>query len=95
LERKRAWPLQKVVTKPENNYSREMCGDSEAGSNSRLIDFVCHSALGVRVIKKKKKKKRATGVPSHKKTPTPLGPPYLVRDLVESSHVVEALEASL
>ena len=31
----------------------EMCSGSEAGSYSRLIDFVCHSTLGLRVIKKK------------------------------------------
>ena len=61
LERKRARPLQKVGTEFENNYSREMCSGSEAGSDLRLIDFVCHSPLGVRVIKKKKE--RATGVP--------------------------------
>jgi len=38
----------------ENNYFTEMCG-SEAGSNLRLIDFVYHSTLGLRKIKKKKK----------------------------------------
>ena len=31
-----------------------MCSGSEAGSYLRLIDFVCHSTLGLRVIKKKK-----------------------------------------
>jgi len=30
-----------------------MCSGSEAGSYLRLIDFVCHSTLGLRVIKKK------------------------------------------
>ena len=30
-----------------------MCSGSEAGSHSRLIDFVHHSTLGMRVIKKK------------------------------------------
>jgi len=39
----------------ENNYFTEMCSASEAGSYLRLIDFVYHSTLGVRVIKKKKK----------------------------------------
>ena len=38
-----------------NNYT-EMCSGSEAGSYLRRIDFVYHSTLGVRVIKKKKKK---------------------------------------
>ena len=32
----------------------EMCSGSETGSYSRLIDFVYHSTLGLRVIKKKK-----------------------------------------
>jgi hypothetical protein len=32
-----------------------MCGGSETGSYVRLIDFVYHSTLGLRVIKKKKK----------------------------------------
>ena len=33
-----------------------MCGGSEAGSYLRLIDFVYHSTLGLRVIKKKREK---------------------------------------
>jgi len=39
----------------ENNYFTEMCCGSEAGSYLRLMDFVYHSTLGLRVIKKKKK----------------------------------------
>jgi len=35
-----------------------MCSGSEAGSYSRLIDFVHHATLGLRVIKKKKVTKR-------------------------------------
>ena len=31
-----------------------MCSGSEAGSYIRLIDFVYHSTLGLRVIKKKR-----------------------------------------
>ena len=31
----------------------EMCSGSEAGSYLRLIDFVYHSTLGLRVIQKK------------------------------------------
>jgi len=31
-----------------------MCSGSEAGSYLRLIDFVYHSTLGLRVIKQKK-----------------------------------------
>ena len=38
----------------KNNYFTEMCSGSEAGSYLRLIDFVYHSTLGLRVIKKKK-----------------------------------------
>ena len=37
----------------ENNYFTEMCSGSEAGSYLRLIDFVYHSTLGLRVIKKR------------------------------------------
>jgi len=33
-----------------------MCSGSEAGSYLRRIGFVCHSTLGLRVIKKKKNK---------------------------------------
>jgi len=32
-------------------YFTEMCGGSEAGSYLRLIDFVNHSTLGLRVIR--------------------------------------------
>jgi len=31
-----------------------MCSGSEAGSYLRLIDFVCHPTLGLRVIKKRR-----------------------------------------
>jgi len=37
-----------------NNYFTEKCSGSEAGSSLRLEDFVHHSTLGLRVIKKKK-----------------------------------------
>ena len=37
-----------------DNYFTEMCSGSEAGSYLRLIDFVYHSTLGLRVIKKKR-----------------------------------------
>jgi len=37
----------------ENNFFTDMCSGSEAGSYLRLIDFVYHSTLGLRVIKKK------------------------------------------
>ena len=36
-------------------YFTEMCSGSEAGSYARLIEFVYHSTLVLRVIKKKKK----------------------------------------
>ena len=32
-----------------------MCSGSESGSYLRLIDFVCTSTLGLRVIKKKRR----------------------------------------
>jgi len=35
-----------------------MCSGFEAGSYLRLIDFVYHSTLGLRVINKKKKRKK-------------------------------------
>ena len=38
----------------ENNNFTEMCSESEAGSYSRLTDFVQHSTLGLSVLKKKK-----------------------------------------
>jgi len=37
----------------KNNYFTEMCSGSKTGSYLRLIDFVYHSTLGLRVIKKK------------------------------------------
>ena len=43
----------------ENNFFTEMCSSSEAGSYLRLIDFVYHSTLGLKVIKKEKKIGRA------------------------------------
>ena len=39
----------------ENNYFTKMCSGSEAGSYLMLIDFVYHSTLGLRVIKKKRR----------------------------------------
>ena len=33
-----------------------MCSGSEAGSYVRLIDFVYHSTLGLRVIKRKRRR---------------------------------------
>ena len=38
-----------------SNYFTEMCSSSEAGSYLRLIDFVYHSTLGLRVIKKRRR----------------------------------------
>ena len=43
-----------VAFRFENNCFTEMCSGSEAGSYSRLIDFVYHSTLGLRVIKKRR-----------------------------------------
>ena len=47
--------LSQVASQTKNNYVTEICSGSEAGSYLRLIDFVYHSTLGLRVIKKKKK----------------------------------------
>ena len=40
----------------------ETCSGSEAGSCLRLIDFVYHSTLGLRVIKKKIARRNAPSV---------------------------------
>jgi len=42
----------------ESNYFTEMCSGSEEGSYLKLIDFVYHSTLGLRVIKKKRRHQR-------------------------------------
>jgi len=53
--------LKLIMTRPDliepsyNNYFTEMCSGFEAGSYLRLTDFVYHSTLGLRVIKKNKK----------------------------------------
>jgi len=46
----------------ENTYFTEMCSDSEAGSYLRLTDFVYHSILGLRVIKKKRRLTNVDGI---------------------------------
>ena len=43
------------ISQFENAYFTETCSGSEAGSYFRLIDFVDHSTLGSRVMKKKKR----------------------------------------
>jgi len=45
----------------ENNYFTEMCSGSETGSYFRLIDFVYHSTLGLRVLKKKECRDKVEG----------------------------------
>ena len=50
----------------KNIYFREMCSGSEAGSYVRRIDFVYHSTLGLRVIKKKKGGCTWSGLPQFK-----------------------------
>ena len=47
----------------KSNYFTEVCSGSEAGSYLRLIDFLYHSTLGLRVIKKKKYRQVTT--PGH------------------------------
>ena len=49
-------PFDRYSSQFENNYvTTEVCSGSEAGSYLRLTDFVYHSTLGLRVIKRKKK----------------------------------------
>ena len=45
--------LFQAVPGTKMNYFTEMCSGSEAGSYLRRIDFVNHSSLALRVIKKK------------------------------------------
>jgi len=45
----------KSTERERYNYFREMWSGFEVGSYLRLIDFVYHSNLGLREIKKKKK----------------------------------------
>ena len=45
----------------ENNHFTEMYSVSEAGSYLRLIDFVFHSTLGVRAIKKREERTQGSG----------------------------------
>ena len=49
----------------KNNYLTEMSSGSEAGSYLRLIDFVYHSTLGLRVMKKERS---GPGRPSARQT---------------------------
>ena len=51
-----AWHIpHEISSQFENTYFTEMCSGSEAGSYLRLIDFVYHSTLGLRVAKKKRR----------------------------------------
>ena len=49
-----------------------MCSASEEGSYARLIDFVYHSILTLRVIKKKKRKRLEAGL----SFPSPVKPSF-------------------
>ena len=48
------WATDRYRSQFENHFFTKMCSGSEAGSCLRLIDFVYHSALGLRVIKKRR-----------------------------------------
>jgi len=48
------WGGRFIASQFKNNYFTEMCSGSEAGSYLRLIDFVYHSTLGLRVINQKR-----------------------------------------
>jgi len=45
----------RVLHQFENNYATEMCSGSEVGSYLRLIDFVYHSTLGLRVMTERRR----------------------------------------
>ena len=45
-----------IRSQSKNNYFTEMSSGSEAGSYLRLIDFVYRSTLGLRVIKKRRRR---------------------------------------
>ena len=60
------------------NYFTEMCSGSEAGSYSRLKDFVYHSTLGLRVIKGKKSE-RGVMQPQNKTQANDMGIPQTPR----------------
>jgi len=49
------YPSQSLNIREMCNYFTEMCSGSEAGSYLRLIDFVYHSTLVLRVIKKRRR----------------------------------------
>ena len=52
VRRVRVCPAQREpFARGREQYFTEMCSSSEMGSYSRLIDFVCPSTLGLRVIK--------------------------------------------
>jgi len=58
-----------------------MCSGSEAGSYLRLIDFVYHSTLGLRVIKKRRRRMFWLAVHSVSFAPPPFDASE--RDMVE------------
>jgi len=52
------WAANQDTGQDWGDPDQEMCSGSEAGSYLRLIDFVYHSTLGLRAIKKKSEKTR-------------------------------------
>ena len=50
-----------VYSQFKNYYLTEMCSGSEAVSCLRLIDFVCHSTLGLKVIKQRRRSEDSGG----------------------------------
>ena len=55
----------------ENSHFTEMCSGSQAGSYLRLIDFVYHSTVGLRVIKKKRSTSQQQRLSFRYRTETP------------------------
>jgi len=77
-----------LVVAGGNNYFTEMCSGSEAGSYFRLIDFLYHSILGLRVIKKKKEggwwSHQQGREKAHRALPAHLLAPAVLQDVLTS-----------
>ena len=56
-----AWVSGVGLREQGDGFTVEGCSGSEAGSYLRLIDFVYHSTLGLRVIKKKRRRLKSYG----------------------------------
>ena len=73
----------------------EMCSGSEAGSYSRLIDFVHHSTLVLRVIKKEEKDRGANTRPGVSNTALGVSHPRQARRMLSQGVVLGAVRSFL